>query len=822
MKKAIVLCMVIGLYALKGNQSGISEGLIQQWINDYIGFEKNFGQVGDFEGKPVKEVLIRAKLPNFGIFITRKGVSYVIYSYIGNKNFDKRDKLFHPEENKGEVSYSRIDVDLIGANIKEENIEFEDPLPGYTNYYLSSCPDGVLGVITYRKVRVKEIYPGIDWVWRYENGKVHHQFELKPFADISRIRMDIKYADVEIKDGKKLILKTPISQIEDGEILAYQGSKEAEVLYDFEEGYITFTASYSRENTLIIDPPLALLWGTYYGGGSNDWGYSITTDANGNVFVAGATASTDFPTYNPGGNAYYQGSNLGGSDVFILKFNNSGVRNWATYYGGNSDEYGSPITTDASGNVFLTGSTVSNNFPTYTPGGNAYYQATNLGLFDAFILKFNNSGVRLWATYYGGNSSDDGRSITTDLNGNVFVTGSTYSTDFPIQDPGGGAYYQGSKAGGVDAFILKFSNSGERLWATYYGGSSDDYGNSIKMDLNGNVFITGETKSTNFPTLDPGGGAYYQGSNAGGYDAFILKFNNSGVWLWATYYGGNDNDEGISITTDLNGNVFVTGDSKSTNFPTQNPGGGAYYQGTNLGGSDVFILKFNNSGVRNWATYYGGNSDDGGFSITTDANGNVFVTGVTYSNDFPTLDPGGGAYYQGSNLGGYDAFILKFNNSGVRLWATYYGGNSDDGGFSITRDANGNVFVTGYTYSTNFPTQDPGGGAYYQGTNAGDFDAFILKFEGGLSIDEYLKPSKPEPTKEKNNLYILRNSKSLVLVFDIKEPSEIELDFYNINGSLIEKRNYGYFEKGMQRLEINLSGINKNTYFIKVKMGKYT
>ncbi|MEO0253329.1 MAG: hypothetical protein ABIM13_04615, partial [candidate division WOR-3 bacterium] len=159
MKKAIVICMVIGLYALEGNQSGIPEGLIQKWINDYIGFEKNFGQVGDFEGKPVKDVLIRAKLPNLSIFIREKGVSYVIYS-----------------QNKGEFSYSRIDVDLIDANIKEENIEFEDPLPGYTNYYLSSCPDGILGVITYRKVRIKEIYPGVDWVWRYEDGKMHHEF----------------------------------------------------------------------------------------------------------------------------------------------------------------------------------------------------------------------------------------------------------------------------------------------------------------------------------------------------------------------------------------------------------------------------------------------------------------------------------------------------------------------------------------------------------------------------------------------------------------------------------------------------------------------
>ncbi|MEO0301729.1 MAG: SBBP repeat-containing protein [candidate division WOR-3 bacterium] len=815
MRKVIFMFLtLIALYALEGNQT-VNEGVVKSFINNYIGFEKNFGQVGDFEGKPVKEVLIRAKLPGLGIFITEKGVSYVIY---GLKKGDS-------EKDLEKIEYSRIDVDLLDANIKEENIEFEDPLPGYTNYYLSSCPDGVLGVITYRKVRIREIYPGIDWVWRYEDGKIHHQFELKPFADISRIRMDVKYADVEIKDGKKLILKTPISQIEDGEILAYQDLKEAKVLYDFKEGYITFTANYSKENTLIIDPPLQLLWGTYYGGGYGDDGFSITTDANGNVFVTGLTGSTDFPTYNPLNNAYYQGTNAGDLDVFILKFSNSGVRLWATYYGGIFHDGGFSITTDANGNVFVTGWTGSTNFPTYNPLNNAYYQGTNAGTYDVFILKFNNSGVRLWATYYGGSNAEYGESIATDKDGNVFVTGITYSTNFPTQNPGGGAYYQGTNAGGGDVFILKFNNSGVRLWATYYGGGGYDVGYSITTDGSGNIFVTGGTGSANFPTFNPGGGAYFQETKAGGDDVFILKFNNSGVILWATYYGGSSDDYGASIATDKKGNVFVTGFAYSNNFPTYDPGG-AYYQGT-CGNCpdyyDAFILKFSNSGERKWATYYGGNSYDEGLSITIDdANDNVYVTGGTLSNDFPTQNPGGNAYYQESINGGGDVFILRFRNSGAREWATYYGGSDDhDFANSITTDANGNVFVTGYTKSTDFPTQNPGGDAYYQGY-AGSEDVFILKFEGGLLGEHDFKPNKPKPPKEKNNLYVLRNSKSIVLVFDIKEPSQIELDFYNINGSLIEKRNYGYAQKGTHRLEINLNEINKNTYFIKVKMGKYT
>ncbi|MEN3047150.1 MAG: SBBP repeat-containing protein, partial [Candidatus Hydrothermales bacterium] len=171
-----------------------------------------------------------------------------------------------------------------------------------------------------------------------------------------------------------------------------------------------------------------------------------------------------------------------------------------------------------------------------------------------------------------------------------------------------------------------------------------------------------------------------------------------------------------------NGNVYVSGTTQSNVFPTYNPSGDDdYFQGTHNGGTDdIFILKFDNNGVRVWATYYGGNENDFDPSIATDSSGNVFVTGTTQSPNFPTYNPGSGSYYQGSRGSGifsyYDAYILKFNSRGIRMWATYYGGSSSDRGKSIcVQGSTGLVFVTGYTESSDFPTYNPGiSGVYYQ------------------------------------------------------------------------------------------------------------
>ncbi len=774
MKKIIIIIAIITGFLFAET---ISNKTVQNWANNYTGFEENLGQVTDLENNRVSSVLFRLKLPEYNIFLSGNGASFVLCQ---NEN--------------DQVHFSRFDIEPVGGKIDKGRIELSDEIAGYSNYYLSHCPNGILFVKSYRYIKIKDLYPGIDWVWRCDD-KVHSEFVVKPNADVSQIKLNVKWADIEIKDGKELVYSTPLGKIHEGEIYVYEkdGEKVSACYKKDEQGFITFDIKgHDKNKTLIIDPPLERLWATYYGGsgqdncdGSRTMG-AITTDLSGNIFVTGFTSSTNFPTNNPGGSAYFQGSNAGQTDVFILKFSNTGAREWTTYYGGSNDEMGISIAIDDSQNVFVTGNTFSTNFPTYNPGGGAYYQ-TSGGNGDVFILKFSNAGIREWATCYGGSSSDVGYSIVTDNSGNVFVTGNTFSsTNFPTYDAGGGAYYQATNVGSFDAFVLKFSNSGVRLWATYYGGSDDDIGYSIATDTSGNVFLTGMTRSTNFPIYDAGGSAYYQTSILGYRTVFILKFTNTGVRTWSTYYGGSTNDYGLSIAVDPSGNIFVTGNTSSTNFPTYDLGGGSYYQASNAGSDDVFILRFSNAGAREWATYYGGTAVDVGRSITIDDSGNVFVAGNTLSANLPTYNPGGGAYYQASLTGGHEAFILGFSNTGARQWATYYGGSSTDYGMSIITDTSGNIFLTGFTLSSSFPTFNPGGSTYFQGTNAGSYDAYILKFASTTSgIEE--NPAIPQKQEFQVLYNTFFNDRIVIKFIDFKERA-VKISILNALGSILYEK----------------------------------
>ena len=410
---------------------------------------------------------------------------------------------------------------------------------------------------------------------------------------------------------------------------------------------------------------------------------------------------------------------------------------WSTYYGGSDDESGTAITCDNNGNVFVTGYTSS----LLAIASNGAYQDTLKGEKDAFIVKFDNNGNRLWGTYYGGTNDDQGTGIACDANGNVVITGYTNSNDlvFPT-----GAH-QATYGNGVnDAFIAKFDNNGAILYGSYYGGSGDDRGTGITCDLNSNIYITGYTSSSNAISAST---SSYQAIIGGGYDAFIVKFNSTGVRQWATYYGGNGDDYGMGIAHDVGGNIYITGYTNTNSTDTIMFSRNAL-DSIFSGIYDIFVVKLKYiEGTRIWGTLYGGSGDDRGYGIACDNSGDAFITGVTNSYTNIAKTSGTDPIYQTTLGGGTDAFILKLKSNGALKWCTYYGGLQNDVANGIACDNNGNnIYITGYTNSYNaIATNSSYQSAYGGGTNYGD--AFALNFDGsdnlqwgtyfGGSDDEY-------------------------------------------------------------------------------------
>ncbi|MBI2269014.1 MAG: SBBP repeat-containing protein [Bacteroidetes bacterium] len=759
-----------------GNQKPNGAAIARQYLtNKPVRFTENKGQITDMEGKSVPFVLFKIDAPSLEMYITSKGITYMFLK-MEEKDKENAKKKEGSEENR-RMEWNRIDMYLNGASIKTENIIKEGRSMDFAQYFSGQCPDGITDIHSFEKITIKEIYPGIDWLLYNSDSKgFKYDFIVHPGGKPKDIQIVYNSKrPVKLNRNGELIISADLGTITEnapssffnGQLVGSKyklssskknnlGGYTSTVGIDFSATMQIFFESSDiayPTTDLIIDPQLT--WGTFYGangGNGNDGPLSVTTDSNGNVFVTGYTGSTNFPTLNSG--TYFQGTNASGSvgdlDGFILKFKNTGTLLWATYYGGSAAEFNNSIVTDGNNNVFVTGQTFSTDFPLQNSG--TFFQGTFGGTCDAFILKFNNNGNRIWSTYYGGTGFDSGTSIVADGNNNIFLSGNTRSTDFPVMNTGN--FFQGVNAGGMDLFILKLNNSGNQIWASYYGGSLNDFGNSITSDGIGNVIITGYTQSNNFPTLNAG--TFFQTANSGSTDIIILKFDNFCNRLWATYYGGTGDDYGYSIASDANNNLFVTGQTQSANFPVQN--GGAFFQATNAGGiGDIFILKFDNVSNRIWATYYGGSGNEAQYSndnLAIDPCGFVYLSFQTSSLINITQPSCDGGYFDNSYNGGtWDQFIVRFSNTGVRLWASYLGGDGSDFRSPIAVDNSGNLFVSGewstITNNATYPLPNPGGGAYYDGTFNGTApdDGFMVKFNSitGTSTSSFVNSTSCNP-----------------------------------------------------------------------------
>ncbi|MGQ9603906.1 MAG: DUF7948 domain-containing protein, partial [bacterium] len=248
----------------EGIESEMLSERILSWQAAASGFERNLGQVGDFEGNRVDDVLARLRLKDFSLYVTTDGVSVVMYQIEQGEELEvnEGDRVRRVNREPGVLRYARFDLELVEGAMDASRVIYEDELPGYTNYYLPWCSDGILFVRSYKRLRVRDVYPGIDWVFRIEGGQLHHEFEVSPGADYSRIRMRVRWADLDLEDGRRLRFRTALGEVVDGEIYAYEGGRELDVSYRVtDDKEISFDVrNYLGREKLIIDPPLSLVW----------------------------------------------------------------------------------------------------------------------------------------------------------------------------------------------------------------------------------------------------------------------------------------------------------------------------------------------------------------------------------------------------------------------------------------------------------------------------------------------------------------------------------------------------------------------------------
>ncbi len=634
-----------------------------------------------------------------------------------------------------------VALELAPLNAGAPRLEATHRAQGKVNYLTGS--ERHTNLATYRELAYRDLWPGIDLVFRGRGGILKYELHVAPGADPSKIQLAYRGADgLAIGAAGNLLVQTPIGTLRDARPVSYQRVGGRRVGVDSRYALAGGTSygfalgsTYDSRRPLVIDP--GLVYSTHLGGSDYEAGSAIAVDAGGNAYVTGSS-SPGFPTTAGAFDTTYNG--LG--DAFVTKVNAAGSAiSYSTYLGGTSSEAAKSIAVDGSGRAYVTGLTCSSDFPT-TSGA---FQTSSNGC-NTFVTKLNATGSDLsYSTYLG--TSGQGNGIAVDGNGNAYVTG--YSCcDFPTTS---GAFATSSN-GNIDAFVSKLNSSGSALvFSTFLGGGGDDLGYGIAVDQGGRAYLTGYTGSSDFPTT---AGAFDTAFHGASSDAFAAKLNAAGSALsYSAYLGGSSDDQGFDIAVDNGGAAYLTGQTSSSDFPTT---AGAFDTAID-GNLDAFVTKINPAGsALAYSTFLGGDSSDYGTAISVEGNGSSYVTGATsgpnYSVDFPTTE---GAFDRtfngGSNFfgGGQDAFVSKFNATGSALaYSTYLGSSGDDRGYGIDIDGGGHAYVTGWVREAEFPNT---AGAFDRTYNGGVLDGFVTKLDpGDTTTGRILVLLDAQPDSEQN------------------------------------------------------------------------
>lgn len=721
MKKNLSLLLTGALaLTLAGKSYGASGETALDNPKEGLSFTENLGQVRNQHDQKNSSVLFSGKTDNLVFHLKNNGISYQLY-----KNNNK---------NKG-VSIHRLDVEWLNANLNHA-IHKGAALDGVSNYYyngkaisnIKSYADVTYSEL-YKGIDLKWydsmgsleydfiVQPGADYkqiqmsikgadnINVTENGDLSYETSFgkviekapvvtqngKLLKSAWKVKNKIVSFNIENVDPSQKMIIDPVirtwgtyygsgsfdqfqattadnlgniycvgrTNCPTSTIIATVGSHQAAYAGGGDDAMI---AKFNSNGTR--------LWSSYFGGTGSDQANGCTVDASGNVYVCGRTASTNSAAIATAG---AHQTTFGGAtyDGFLAKFNSSGVIQWGTYYGGAGDDESWGVATSTAGDVYVSGLTTTGTSTLIASAG--AHQTSYGGGRDAFLVKFNTSGVRQWGTYYGGSGEDRGYSVDVNTSGDAFLCGDAASTS-SISTIGS---HQVANAGNYDAMLVKFNSAGVRQWGTYCGGVNQEYEPVCKVDDFGDIYINGYTDS-------PGGiatpGTHASASLGGGNDAYLVKFNTSGVRQWGSYHGSSLGLDYVnkSFDTDPAGNIYFGGFVSSGS--TNNISTAGSHQVTHGGGNEGYIVSFSPLGQKRWGTYYGGASSDVIYSVVY-SNGSIYAAGQTGTGG-GTVIASAGSHQSAYGGGTDDGFLVKFNPS--RAAALDFDGSNDEVNCGVT------------------------------------------------------------------------------------------------------------------------------------------
>ncbi len=630
----------------------------------------------------------------------------VVYQFSRCTNCCTEKDRFEARDRVGSYESLHFSSSLVGGN-QLPDVSADQPIGYKCNYFIGNDPtQWYTDVPNHSAIQYHEVYEGIDLKYYGDGQKLEYDFIVSPYSDPEQIAVHYEgVGSLSVAENGDLLIATKwgitrekrpeVYQERDGQRVSLAGRFR---LIDRTTFSFELSRDYNPQLAVVIDP--VLVFSTYLGGGGDDEAHGVTTDDDGAIYVAGETTSSDFPTVNPLFSAN------GNKDAFITKFSAAGDSLiYSTYIGGSGQDVAYDIALDEEGNTYIAGATGSANWPLV----NAYDSTSQND--EGFITELNSSGnAILFSSLLGGHDDDEALAVSVDEAGSPVVVGWTSSSDFPIANALQSV--KGDTDPDEDAFVAKFQPNGLAVvFSTFLGGENRDHANAVVTDAARDIFVTGQTESGDFPTVNP------IDSAGGGADVFVTKYSSNGsTMLFSTYISSlNGNDYGFGIAVSGDSAVGIVGEANHNGFPEVNPLTMPH------SGQEAFIALLANDGSSIlFSTLYGGGGSDAATGIAFGDDGSIYVVGTTDSDDLPLKDSL--QSYNDKN----DLFVMGIAPHGDSLlYCTYLGGAVDDYGESDAVGPVGQVVVAGYSKSDDFPIANE----YQMYSGGNNYDAILLQLK---------------------------------------------------------------------------------------------